>query len=146
MSAETLIISSTYKSFQSTEYSNPKSFVREKKAEKLINTYFYLRIFSLFNFDDIAHLLSAQNLIAQRKACGMASLRASLLPKGDAKGERASGWQASGCILLPKVGSLMQIVIDAANIGRKLAMMLGLNFSGISRGDLSAPLRFKLWS
>ena len=34
----------------------------------------------------------------------------------------------------------------AANIGRKVAMMLGLDISGISRGDLSAPLRLKLWS
>ena len=34
----------------------------------------------------------------------------------------------------------------AANIGRKVAMMLGLDLSGISRGDLSAPLRLKLWS
>jgi putative transposase len=34
----------------------------------------------------------------------------------------------------------------AANIARKVAIMLGLDLSGISRGDLSAPLRLKLWS
>jgi hypothetical protein len=34
----------------------------------------------------------------------------------------------------------------AANIGRKVAMMLGLDLSGISRGSLSAPLRVPLWS
>jgi hypothetical protein len=32
------------------------------------------------------------------------------------------------------------------NIGRKVAMMLGLDLSGIGRGVLSAPLRLKLWS
>ncbi|MEG3960111.1 transposase [Microcoleus sp. herbarium2] len=32
------------------------------------------------------------------------------------------------------------------NIGRKVAMILGLDLSGIGRGALSAPLRLKLWS
>lgn len=34
----------------------------------------------------------------------------------------------------------------ASNILRKVAMMLGLNLSGISRGDLTAPLKFRFWT
>jgi ribosomal protein S27AE len=34
----------------------------------------------------------------------------------------------------------------AANIGRKVEVMLGLDLSGISRGTLSMPLRVPLWA
>jgi putative transposase len=34
----------------------------------------------------------------------------------------------------------------AANILRKVAVMLGLDLSGISRGDLTAPLKFRFWT
>lgn len=67
-------------------------------------------------------------------------------------GEKPEGWQASGKRVkrgLYKTAQGWLINADcngAANIGRKVAMMLGLDLSGISRGDLSAPLRLKLWS
>ena len=67
-------------------------------------------------------------------------------------GEKPEGWQASGKRVkrgLYRTAQGWLINADcngAANIGRKVAMMLGLDFSGISRGDLSAPLRLKLWS
>ncbi len=62
------------------------------------------------------------------------------------------GWQASGKRVkrgLYRTAQGWLINADcngAANIGRKVAMMFGLDLSGISRGDLSAPLRLKLWS
>lgn len=34
----------------------------------------------------------------------------------------------------------------SANILRKVAVMLGLDLSGISRGDLTAPLKFRIWT
>jgi len=34
----------------------------------------------------------------------------------------------------------------AANVGRKVVAMLGLNLSGVSRGSLSSPLRVPLWT
>ncbi|CAD5981514.1 Transposase [Planktothrix agardhii] len=34
----------------------------------------------------------------------------------------------------------------AANIGRKVATILGLDLSGVSRGELTAPLRVPLWA
>ncbi len=72
-----------------------------------------------------------------------------LLPKF---GEKPEGWQPSGKRVkrgLYRTAQGWLINADcngAANIGRKVAMMLGLDLSGISRGDLSAPLRLKLWS
>jgi putative transposase len=67
-------------------------------------------------------------------------------------GEKPEGWKASGKRVKRGLYRTLQgwlINADcngAANIGRKVAMMLGLDLSGISRGDLSAPLRLKLWS
>jgi putative transposase len=67
-------------------------------------------------------------------------------------GEKPEGWKASGKRVKRGLYKTLQgWVINAdcngaANIGRKVAMMLGLELSGISRGDLSAPLRIKLWS
>ena len=67
-------------------------------------------------------------------------------------GAKPEGWKASGKRVKRGLYTTLQgwlINADAngaANIGRKVAMMLGLNLSGISRGDLSAPLRIKLWS
>lgn len=67
-------------------------------------------------------------------------------------GAKPEGWTASGKRVnrgLYRTAQGWLINADcngAANIGRKVAMMLGLDLSGISRGDLSAPLRLKLWS
>lgn len=67
-------------------------------------------------------------------------------------GAKPEGWKESGKRVkrgLYRTAQGWLINADcngAANIGRKVAMMLGLDFSGISRGDLSAPLRLKLWS
>ncbi len=64
-----------------------------------------------------------------------------------------TGWKESGKRVLRGLYRTAQgwlINADcngAANMGRKnVAVMLGLDLSGISRGDLSAPLRLKLWS
>ena len=63
-----------------------------------------------------------------------------------------TGWKASGKRLkrgLYRTAQGWLINADAnggANIASKVAIMLGLDLSGISRGDLSAPLRLKLWS
>ena len=67
-------------------------------------------------------------------------------------GEKPEGWKASGNRVnrgLYRTAQGWLINADAnggANIARKVAIMLGLSLSGISRGDLSAPLRLKLWS
>src|SRR4028118_933026 len=67
-------------------------------------------------------------------------------------GEKPEGWKASGNRVnrgLYRTAQGWLINADAnggANIARKVAIMLGLDISGISRGDLSAPLRLKLWS
>lgn len=67
-------------------------------------------------------------------------------------GEKPEGWKASGKRIkrgLYRTAQGWLINADAngaANIARKVAIMLGLDLSGISRGDLSAPLRLKLWS
>ena len=67
-------------------------------------------------------------------------------------GEKPEGWKASGKRLkrgLYRTAQGWLINADAnggANIARKVAIMLGLDLSGIIRGDLSAPLRLKLWS
>ncbi len=67
-------------------------------------------------------------------------------------GEKPEGWQASGKRVkrgLYRTAQGWLINADAqgaANIGRKVAMMLGLDLSGISRGTLSMPLRVPLWA
>jgi IS605 OrfB family transposase len=67
-------------------------------------------------------------------------------------GEKPEGWSASGKRVKRGLYRTLQGWVvnadcnGAANIGRKVAMMLGLDLSGISRGDLSAPVRLKLWS
>ena len=67
-------------------------------------------------------------------------------------GAKPEGWNASGKRVkrgLYRTAQGWLINADcngAANIGSKVAMMLGLDLSGSSRGDLSAPLRLKLWS
>ena len=67
-------------------------------------------------------------------------------------GEKPEGWKASGNrvnrgLYRTAQGSLINADANGgANIARKVAIMLGLDLSGISRGDLSAPLRLKLWS
>lgn len=67
-------------------------------------------------------------------------------------GEKPEGWRPSGKRVkrgLYRTAQGWLINADcngAANIGRKVAMMLGLELSGISRGSLSAPLRVPLWS
>lgn len=67
-------------------------------------------------------------------------------------GAKPEGWRTSGKRVkrgLYKTAQSWLINADcngAANIGRKVAIMLGLDLSGISRGVLSAPLRLKLWS
>ena len=67
-------------------------------------------------------------------------------------GEKPEGWKASGKRVkrgLYRTAQGWLINADAnggANIARKVAIMLGLDLSRISRGDLSAPLRLKLWS
>jgi putative transposase len=67
-------------------------------------------------------------------------------------GEKPEGWQPSGKRVKRGLYSTSQgwlINADAqgaANIGRKVAMMLGLDLSGISRGTLSMPLRVPLWA
>ena len=67
-------------------------------------------------------------------------------------GEKPEGWKASGKRLkrgLYRTAQGWLIHADAnggANIARKVAIMLGLDLSGIGRGELSAPLRLKLWS
>ena len=72
-----------------------------------------------------------------------------LLPKF---GEKPEGWQASGKRTqrgLYRTAQNWYINADcngAANILRKVATMLGLDLSGVSRGSLTAPQRIKLWS
>ena len=67
-------------------------------------------------------------------------------------GEKPEGWLASGTRIkrgLYRTAQGWLINADCngcGNIGRKVAVMLRLDLSGISRGILSAPLRQKLWS
>ncbi|MFS8118473.1 MAG: RNA-guided endonuclease InsQ/TnpB family protein [Microcoleus sp.] len=76
-------------------------------------------------------------------------LDADELPKFGAKPE---GWKASGTRIkrgLYRTAKGWLINADCngcANIGRKVATILELDLSGVSRGDLSAPVRLKLWS
>lgn len=72
-----------------------------------------------------------------------------LLPKF---GEKPEQWKSSGKRVkrgLFRTAANWYINADcngSANILRKVAMMLELNLSGISRGALTAPLRRKLWT
>jgi IS605 OrfB family transposase len=68
-------------------------------------------------------------------------------------GEKPEGWKESGKrvkrgLYRTAQGYLINADCNgAANMGRKnVAVMLGLDLSGISRGALSAPLKFKLWT
>ena len=67
-------------------------------------------------------------------------------------GVKPDGWKANGKRIkrgLYRTAQGWLINADcngAANIGRKVAVMLGLDLSGISRGVLTAPLRLTLWS
>jgi IS605 OrfB family transposase len=67
-------------------------------------------------------------------------------------GEKPEGWQPSGKRIKRGLYRTLKgwlINADAqgaANIGRKVAMMLGLDLSGIGRGTLSMPLRVPLWA
>jgi IS605 OrfB family transposase len=67
-------------------------------------------------------------------------------------GEKPAGWNPTGKRVkrgLYQAGNGFKINADcngASNILRKVAMMLGLDLSGISRGDLTAPLKFRFWT
>ena len=67
-------------------------------------------------------------------------------------GEKPEGWKSSGKRIkrgLYRTSQGWLINADcngSANIGRKVATILKLDFSGVSRGVLSAPLRIKIWS
>lgn len=67
-------------------------------------------------------------------------------------GEKPEGWQSSGKRIkrgLYRTASGWLINADcngAGNIARKVATKLKLDFSGVGRGELSAPLRLKIWS
>ncbi len=67
-------------------------------------------------------------------------------------GEKPIGWKPSGRRIkrgLYRSGNEWRINADcngAANIIRKVATMLGLDLSGVSRGALSAPVRVSLWN
>lgn len=67
-------------------------------------------------------------------------------------GEKPEGWLPSGRrikrgLYRTTKGWLINADCNGCgNIGKKVAVMLGLNLSGIGRGELSAPLRLKLWS
>lgn len=67
-------------------------------------------------------------------------------------GEKPGSWEPSGRrILRGLYRSALGFLVNAdcngaANILRKVAVKLGLDLSGISRGDLTAPLRLKFWA
>lgn len=67
-------------------------------------------------------------------------------------GSKPEGWKECGkrvCRGLYQTSSGLKINADAngaANILRKVAVKLGFNLSGISRGDLIAPLKIRLWT
>lgn len=66
--------------------------------------------------------------------------------------EKTEGWKESGKRVtrgLDHSEEGTKINSDcngAANIIRKVAVKLGLNLSGISSGDLMAPLKVRLWT
>jgi lycopene cyclase CruP len=67
-------------------------------------------------------------------------------------GEKPEGWQESGKRVkrgLYRTATNWYINADcngAANILRKVATTLGLGLSGVGRGALTTPLRFRLWT
>lgn len=67
-------------------------------------------------------------------------------------GEKPAGWNPTGKRVkrgLYRTSNGFMVNADcngASNILRKVAMMLGLDLSGISRGDLTAPLKFRFWT
>ncbi|AHJ27834.1 Transposase, IS605 OrfB [Nodularia spumigena CCY9414] len=67
-------------------------------------------------------------------------------------GSKPEGWKASGRRVsrgLYQASSGLKINADAngaANILRKVAVKLGFNLSGISSGELIAPLKIRLWT
>jgi hypothetical protein len=67
-------------------------------------------------------------------------------------GEKPMEWKPSGRRIkrgLYRAGNEWRINADcngAANIIRKVATMLGLDLSGVSRGALTAPSRIPLWN
>ena len=67
-------------------------------------------------------------------------------------GEKPKGWHESGKRVkrgLYRTANSGDINADcngAANILRKVAATLGLNLSGVSRGALTTPLRFRFWT
>jgi putative transposase len=75
-------------------------------------------------------------------------LDSDVLPKF---GEKPEGWKESGKRVkrgLYRSADGTRVNADcngAANILRKVAIMLGLDLSGISSGDLTAPLKLRFW-
>lgn len=67
-------------------------------------------------------------------------------------GSKPEGWKSSGKrvkrgLFKTKLGILLNADCNgAANILKKVAVKLGLNLSEISSGDLTAPLRVRLWT
>jgi putative transposase len=67
-------------------------------------------------------------------------------------GEKPEGWAPSGKrikrgLYRTALGWLINADCNgSANIGRKVATILGLDLGGVSRGSLSSPLRVPLWS
>jgi putative transposase len=67
-------------------------------------------------------------------------------------GEKPEGWAPSGKrikrgLYTTALGWLINADCNgSANIGRKVATILGLDLSGVGRGSLSSPLRVPLWS
>jgi putative transposase len=67
-------------------------------------------------------------------------------------GEKPEGWTASGKRInrgVYKTADGFKINADAngaANILRKVAVMLGVDLSGIGRGCLSQPKKVRLWT
>ncbi|BAZ88926.1 transposase [Raphidiopsis curvata NIES-932] len=67
-------------------------------------------------------------------------------------GEKPEGWEASGKRVsrgVYETSDGFKINADcngAANILKKVAVMLGINLSGISRGCLSQPQKVRLWT
>ncbi|MFB8790990.1 MAG: transposase [Potamolinea sp.] len=67
-------------------------------------------------------------------------------------GEKPAGWKPTGKRVkrgLYRADNGFEVNADcngAANILSKVAMMLGFDLSGISRGDRRAPLKFRFWT
>jgi IS605 OrfB family transposase len=72
-----------------------------------------------------------------------------LIPKfgGKPKGWKSSGKRVKRGLYRTANGWLINADWNGAgNVARKVATMLKLDFSGVGRGELSAPLRHKIWS